>query len=383
MFFEGVEKKILVKVSDKHISLRQFDADFWAYLVSFSRAKILSKISSTQCDAYLLSESSLFVWDKAFLMLTCGDSTLVDSLIHFMSQVHKDAVVQVRYCRRNEFMPALQQQHFLDDISLLKQKINGRAYRIGHLDGHHQYVFHADLAVLNPVEKSHDKINSGEIKRDEISRNEKNTGEMSYDAVIYDEESCDGMALNEMVWNEVSCDGIALDEMACNEVNRVELKPFSAGCELLMYHIQGEFATYLRSDSVSCEGIRERLGLERFFPQFILDDHCFSPYGYSINGMYDANYFTIHITPQTQSSYVSVETNFGGHDQYSALVEHFLSLFLPKKWDVQTLNRPLVLPSNQRVLCLLESQLSLSNTEKLFFYQYQLNHTEVLPAYGL
>ncbi|WP_298776610.1 adenosylmethionine decarboxylase [uncultured Shewanella sp.] len=314
MFFEGVEKKIWVRVSGESISLRQLDADFWAHLVSFSGASILSSISSPQCDAYLLSESSLFVWDNTFLMLTCGDSTLVDSLMHFITQVDKGAVAIVRYFRRNEFMPALQRQHFFDDVKLIESKVIGRAHRIGHLDGHHQYVFNADVDTLVHGEK---------------------------------------------------------------------LKIPLAGCELLMYHIQGEFAAYLRSDRVNREGIRERLALATFFPQFTLDDHCFSPYGYSINGVREAYYFTIHITPQAQSSYVSLETNIDDPSQYSALVVHFLSLFLPKKWDVQTLNTAFALPSNQGAFCLLKSQLSLSNTEKLFFYQYQLNNTEVLPPYAL
>lgn len=358
MFFEGVEKKIVVRVSDKHISLRQLDADFWARLVSFAGASILSTINSAQCDAYLLSESSLFVWDNTFLMLTCGDSTLVDSLMHFMTQVDEGVVIQVRYYRRNEFMPALQQQHFFDDVTLIKQKMNGRAYRIGHLDGHHQYVFNADV---DAVSAGLDSVDHDELEHVEV----------------------DYLKRRNLPNLSAGLDALSHGEVNHGEVNTAELKPSLTGCELLMYHIQGEFATYLRSDIVSSEGIQKRLALETFFPLFTLDDHCFSPYGYSINGVREAHYFTIHITPQTQSSYVSVDTNIADPTQYSALVEHFLSLFSPQKWDVQTLNTAFVLPSNQGAVCLLESQLSLSNTEKLFFYQYQLNNTEVLPAYAL
>ena len=61
MFFEGSEKKLEVVVKPEAGSLRQKDESFWKQLVQASRAQILSKISSESCDAYLLSESSLFV----------------------------------------------------------------------------------------------------------------------------------------------------------------------------------------------------------------------------------------------------------------------------------------------------------------------------------
>ncbi|WP_299495650.1 adenosylmethionine decarboxylase [uncultured Shewanella sp.] len=307
MFFEGTEKKITVRVSDKSPSLRRLDCCFWARLVSFAGANILSQISTTQCDAYLLSESSLFVWDKHFLMLTCGDSTLVDSLKHFITQVDADAVIKVRYFRRNEFMPALQQQHFFEDVKHIEQIMVGQSYRIGHLDSHHQYVFSANQAL--------------------------------------------------------------------------EQRPVM-GCELVMYHIQGEFATNLRSGSVTAEDIRARLGGAQLFIDFEIDDHCFSPSGYSINGVCAAHYFTIHITPQAQSSYVSFETNLDD-THYSVMVAHLLSLFSPKKWDVLTYNVEFALQTREPAFCVMQSQLALSHNEKLFFYQYQVNNTEVFRPYAL
>ena len=63
MFFEGSEKKIEVVFQDSLESLRQQPTSTWETLVEKSGAKILSKISNDKMDAYLLSESSLFVYD--------------------------------------------------------------------------------------------------------------------------------------------------------------------------------------------------------------------------------------------------------------------------------------------------------------------------------
>ncbi|MCL1126176.1 S-adenosylmethionine decarboxylase proenzyme [Shewanella surugensis] len=289
-------------------SLRQFERFFWEQILSHAGANILSQISNDNCDAYLLSESSLFVWDKQFLMLTCGDSTLIESLLHFIEQVDEDAIIQLHYHRKSEFIPYLQRHHFMDDLKRINQKVTGSAFRVGHLDSHHQYVFCA---------------------------------------------------------------------------NNGSSEPQLRGCELVMYHIRGEFADYLLSEHPSAEGIRSRLGLEQSFPHFVFDDHCFSPFGYSVNGIYADQYVTIHITPQAQSSYVSLETNLKITAEYPAVLSGFLSMFSPLKWDVMTLNNPLPDSPWDDAFCSLQSQLPLSETERLFFYQYQQNNTEVLIPYAL
>ena len=72
MFFEGSEKKIQVVVTEAHKGLRKRPKDFSRELVHNCNATILSELSNNYCDSYLLSESSLFVWDDRILMITCG-----------------------------------------------------------------------------------------------------------------------------------------------------------------------------------------------------------------------------------------------------------------------------------------------------------------------
>ena len=71
MFFEGSEKKVEVVVGPEAPNLRFLGRDYWSRIVAEANAAIISVISNEVCDAYLLSESSLFVcrcqsWDRVF-----------------------------------------------------------------------------------------------------------------------------------------------------------------------------------------------------------------------------------------------------------------------------------------------------------------------------
>ncbi|MDE2291761.1 MAG: adenosylmethionine decarboxylase, partial [Elusimicrobia bacterium] len=81
MFFEGAEKKAEIVAAPGTGSLRALGRPFWEGVIAAARAKILSALSSPACDAYLLSESSLFVWDDRALLITCGRTTLVPAVL--------------------------------------------------------------------------------------------------------------------------------------------------------------------------------------------------------------------------------------------------------------------------------------------------------------
>ena len=72
MIFEGSEKKIEVIVDQSIGDLRKKGDEFWSVIVEACNAEIISSIKNDEVHAYLLSESSLFVWENSFLMITCG-----------------------------------------------------------------------------------------------------------------------------------------------------------------------------------------------------------------------------------------------------------------------------------------------------------------------
>jgi S-adenosylmethionine decarboxylase len=148
LFFEGSEKKAEIIVNRNSLSLLNDISDsFWQGLVNCSNARILSQISNNDCKAFLLSESSLFVWHDRFLILTCGVTQLVNSVEYFMRSIYSQQVIHVTYQRKNEYFAHAQPSCFGDDIQLLSQYISGKAYRFGEMDSHHNYIFHQDNAT--------------------------------------------------------------------------------------------------------------------------------------------------------------------------------------------------------------------------------------------
>lgn len=141
MFFEGNEKKVEVTVSPEARSLRQKGEVFWSRIVEAAGAKILSRIHSSKCDAYLLSESSLFVWEDHFTMITCGQTTLVRAVEAFLQAGEPSQIQALIYERKNEYFPQLQKSDFFQDARDLNDRLKGKALQFGNNDEHHLMLY--------------------------------------------------------------------------------------------------------------------------------------------------------------------------------------------------------------------------------------------------
>lgn len=261
MFFEGSEKKVEIIVSSDKVSLlRDYDDSFWEIVVAQCDAKILSSIRNAHVKAYLLSESSLFVWDNRVLMLTCGDTFLVKSVLYLLENIAPNLVQQVIYQRKNEYCSHLQASHVKDDAKLLQQFHSGKLLRFGELDSHHSYLYHLD-----------------------------NNYSGAEDDKTY---------------------------------------------EVLLYNIDKSISSMLTQQCISKEAIRSVLKLDKIIPDFVIDDFAFKPFGYSLNAISGADYFTIHLTPQPHNSYVSFESNLNLLDYIPIILESFK----PASFDVVTYN---------------------------------------------
>jgi S-adenosylmethionine decarboxylase len=81
--------------------------------------------------------------------------------------------------------------------------------------------------------------------------------------------------------------------------------------------------------------IRERLGLGDLLPGFTLDDHLFSPVGYSLNAIAGRRYATLHVTPEREGSYASFEMGWDfGTDVAAATIARLLAEFAPARADL-------------------------------------------------
>jgi S-adenosylmethionine decarboxylase len=231
-------------------------------VVRESDARILSRIRSDSCDAYLLSESSLFVFDHRLVMITCGSTTLVSSIQYMLREIPPDAVCSLIYERKNENFPHLQPSSFKDDTALLSRVAPGRVVTFGDPEGHHLSLYHLDRP--------------------------------------YEPEENDTTV------------------------------------EILMYDLDPQARALFSSGAGRPAGIiRSWLDIDSHMPGIRTDDHIFEPAGYSLNGLRGEEYCTVHVTPQEQGSYASLETNADlTPDRLTELVDHVADRFLPDRMDL-------------------------------------------------
>lgn len=152
MFFEGSEKKFEVIVGPQAGSLRERDRKFWESVVKCSNAEIIGELKSTSCTAYLLSESSLFVWDDRITMITCGETTLVNAAEYFIREVGEQHTEMLVFQRKNEFQSQLQKSSFFDDEERLQKLMSGRSFCFGYRHEHHNLLF-ASNKLFRPQEE--------------------------------------------------------------------------------------------------------------------------------------------------------------------------------------------------------------------------------------
>jgi S-adenosylmethionine decarboxylase len=72
-------------------------------------------------------------------------------------------------------------------------------------------------------------------------------------------------------------------------------------------------------------------GIDALCPGAIIDPQAFEPCGYSMNAILFRSYSTIHITPESGSSYVSFETN-QKVASYKSLINNVIHTFRPKRF---------------------------------------------------
>jgi len=145
--FEGSEKKVEIVVRPDGPSFRALGDDYWRGVARRAGAEVLSSISNARCDAYLLSESSLLVFDRKIVMMTCGRTTLHDAVLAVLEVVAPSDIDGLIYERKNEVYPHDQPTSFFQDVQILGEKLPGRAFKFGNEDEHHLYLFHLDRAA--------------------------------------------------------------------------------------------------------------------------------------------------------------------------------------------------------------------------------------------
>ncbi len=152
MQFEGAEKKAELYI-DKTSGclLNDVTPCYWETLVAKAGAHILSRIANENCHAYILSESSLFIWQDHFIILTCGETNLAKSIEFFITSQPRFTVRTVLFQRKNEYFSKSQPSNFDQDVSRLNRHVSGSSQMLGSLEQHYVQIFQANRFNINPL----------------------------------------------------------------------------------------------------------------------------------------------------------------------------------------------------------------------------------------
>ena len=215
-------------------------------------------------DAYVLSESSLFIYPYMVMLKTCGTTTLL-RCIALLIELGRNLGLEidwVGYSRKNFNFPgdqAFPHQSFDQELDYLYQhrslceRLDGNGYTLGPVTSDHWFVFVADHTHRGTA---------ADLDSDRV--------------------------LNIMMFD--------IDEQVGT------LFYYNK------YHtIEGE-SKQDEIERISREQTRQS-GIDALCPGAIIDSRAFEPCGYSMNAILFRSYSTIHITPESGSSYVSFETN--------------------------------------------------------------------------
>ncbi|KAI9706611.1 MAG: spermidine resistance protein [Candelina mexicana] len=170
--FEGPEKLLEVWFSASpdalpgttaNNGLKAVPAELWKEMLDLVNCKVLSVIESEHVDAYLLSESSMFVFPHKLILKTCGTTTLLCGLPRMLEIAALSAgfphvianplkgipaaatPYRVFYSRKNFLYPDKQHgphRSWRDEVRTLDRMfLGGSAYMIGKMNGEHWYLY--------------------------------------------------------------------------------------------------------------------------------------------------------------------------------------------------------------------------------------------------
>jgi S-adenosylmethionine decarboxylase len=350
-------------------------------MLDLVNCKVLSIVESEDVDAYLLSESSMFVFPHKLILKTCGTTTLLFGMPRILEIAAifggyarstappargiaiAAAPYRVFYSRKNFLFPDRQHgphRSWRDEVKTLdKLFLGGSAYMIGKMNGEHWYLYLTEphTMLTPPASPSHSdnpmetetKILSlptaiPVIKQGTMCEAEDETLELLMTDL--DEENAkqfyleNASAVAESQYRGTrSCSDELMDVFSNTSSENGELASDEETCP----------------EELSTEGhalgtvVSEFCGLSDVYPKSKypdsrIDAYLFTPCGFSANAVVPApegeegtHYFTVHVTPEPNCSYASFETNVPalqkGRDT-AEIVSNVVDIFKPGRFSV-------------------------------------------------
>eukprot|EP00043_Microstomoeca_roanoka_P009466 m.89810 g.89810 ORF g.89810 m.89810 type:complete len:359 (+) comp14592_c0_seq4:833-1909(+) len=103
--------------------------------------------------------------------------------------------------------------------------------------------------------------------------------------------------------------------------------------EIMMRELSPDAMKIFYKNTLSGKEVTKQSGIADIIPEAHIHESLFDPCGYSCNGIIGHSYFTIHVTPQPEFSFVSFETDYQ-LDDYTDMIVKVLKIFKPGRFSV-------------------------------------------------
>jgi len=325
----------------KGLGLRTVEKEVWDDMLTIVRAQILSITSNQYQDAYLLSESSMFVSPYRFMIKTCGTTTLLNAVPKILEIAKQhcglDSISAFFYSRKCFMFPDRQERphgSWNDEVDFLEKifpecNYNTSAYVVGKLNRDHWNLYMATpydeevLKYTNSIADLPQEIFEEKIETI-INNDKKNTNKFDKDGISEDDFTL-----------EILMSG--LDQKRMKNFWRTEEEKR----EVMEIEERGD--VYVKGPTE--ERVYEQTGLKAIFPQAQMDHYVFNPCGYSSNALLGEHYYSVHVTPEDICSYASFECNLplgnplNQYNSYNELINKVLNVFNPKQFVITLFTR--------------------------------------------
>lgn len=355
--FEGPEKLLEIWFYPNSESvpgaknLRSISVETWVSILKLVNCEVLSIKSTDMVDAFLLSESSMFVYDFRLTLKTCGTTTTLFCLPRLF-EIVKDELnwdfsvpndekqrlepYKVFYSRRAFMFPSKQvpiHQNWMDEVDYLnKIFIKGKSYVVGRYDDREHW--HLYFTETNNF-----------ISNNDVNENSDAT---LHNSLVLDNDETMEILMTQL---EPSCAQQFVSNRQIDINEKVDKKPEDDADD------EGHLLGY---------NMTKRTGLDNIYEldsktSFHHDAFAFSPCGYSSNMIIDDQYYyTLHITPENGWSYASFESNVPTskltiNQDNAQVLQRVLKVFQPSEFCVTFFTRSAVLDDK---LLAIDQQLS-------------------------
>ncbi|KAL7808754.1 S-adenosylmethionine decarboxylase [Trichoderma aethiopicum] len=396
--FEGPEKLLEVWFAPSASALPQgarpaglkaVTAETWETMLDMVNCKILSVLKTDAVDAYLLSESSMFVFPHKLILKTCGTTTLLlglQRLLHIAAEfagfpfknatsakeIKASAIpYRVFYSRKNFLFPDKQQgphRSWKQEVKYLDDMVDGgSAYMVGKMNGDHWYLY-----ITSPNRMFTPPLTPNSEENETAPASFSMPGSLEFGGPGSDEtleilmtdldpENAKQFYLAHA--SAVACDKLSAQGSKAGNTadNASEVNVFADGLESDL-HESSEKPSEI--EALTTEGhalgtvVSEQCGLADVYPTSVypdarIDSYLFSPCGFSANGIIPpppaiqedgqqsgsnaGHYFSVHVTPETGFSFASFETNVPGGQSgrtTAEIIEHVVDIFKPGRFSV-------------------------------------------------